>query len=193
MPLVERDVAVQLDGVAVGVDEVALARRPRRVQVERVAAHRAADDAPGGVDEQVVQPGGIGGEHDAALAVAHVAHVAARHHDAAVGVEGDAAHATALGHRDVDRAVRRPAVHPTVVHVGVVEVVGIVDARAFDQAVAPRQRLEIGHGLSLTDLSGVTAMRRVAPTSSPVRRACDMRLVTQAGGGRRDGRSTTEN
>ena len=112
---------------------------------ERIGSDRAADHPPRSVDEQIVEPGRVGCEHDPCLTVADVADVPAGDHQPAVGVQRDAADTSALRHDRLDGSVRPPAVDAAVVHVGEVQVVVAVDARALHQSVAARQHLDLAH------------------------------------------------
>ena len=79
---------------------------------------------------------------DRAVCVCEV-DILAREHDAAVRVQRNAAHAAALGHDGVDRAVGPAAKHAAVGDVAEVQVSGAVDARAFNQSIAEAKRLDL--------------------------------------------------
>ena len=119
----EADAGVEGDRLPGGVDPVGVAGLAVLPVTPNGSSRREPTiDPPGVVHEQVVEPAHVVAlVEDPGLAVADVADVLARQHDAAVGVKADAADAAALGHHDLDRAVRVEAADATVVHVTEVE------------------------------------------------------------------------
>ena len=98
---------------------------------------------PVGVAAQVVEAGDalVGAEQRAHHAVADVLHVPARHHQPAVGVEGDAADAATLRDDDLERARSGSTRYtpPWVTSLTYSSPVG-ADGRTLDEAEAGRQR-----------------------------------------------------
>src|SRR5881409_166298 len=137
----ERDVAVDLDRPSRAVDPPELAGHPI-LALQRGGAQRADEDMPRRVGREVVEAEHtLDGEEDACLALAHVRHVSAGDHDAAVGVQHEPADATPLGHDDRHRAVGRAPVDAAVDRVAEVEVAGPVDPGRLHEAVAEGERL----------------------------------------------------
>src|SRR5262249_7422517 len=84
-----------------------------------------------------------------------------RDHDAAVGVEQDAAHAATLRDDDVDGAVGCAPVHTALRDVAEVEATIRAGPRPFHQAVPARQRLD--HCASVPDAGRPAAIATSRP------------------------------
>src|SRR5262245_43880160 len=165
----ERDSAVELRRRVLRIDPPALAGDALALELEGIGLHRPGVHASLGVGEQVVEAGRIvTREQDACRAVLHVTDVLARDHEPTIRVQRDASDTAALGHDDLDGAVRSPAVHPAIRDVAEVEHPGAVDPRALDQPVPVGERFEL-HATSIYIWSGPPLAWLVTRGSSTIR------------------------
>ena len=177
------DAAVQLHGYIRGVQTPQFARHPDG-ELERVGAERADQHPALGVREQVVEARHVRLlEQDASLTVVDVADVLSGNDQPARGVQRNAADAAASRNHGRDLAIRVAAIHAAVRHVAEIQIIVRVHARAFEQSVAGRQRLEhVSPGVvcanlrtgyhsarSANNTMGEAARYPFAPSLSPAR------------------------
>ena len=169
--------AVEHARLALGADLVALARHGLGVRIEDREAQRTRVDAALGVGAQVVPARQARNRAQRTRdAVAYVHDVSPRHHDAAIRVQRDAAHAAALRHHRRHHALAIDAVHAAAEHVAEHDrTVGVL-GRTFDEAVAAGQDLECqgsaAAGAVLAQLAEVPARIADLESSALVGGAC---------------------